>query len=153
MKVLLTYARLEDIQALVQLEAMCFTSDRLTKIHLKHLIHAKTAHVLVAKIDKILVGSAILLLRKNSTKARIYSLAIDPAYQHQGIAQQLCQKLEKIALKDGRQEIVLEVRNDNKRAIKFYRKQNYHLFGIIPQFYADGSDALRMRKDLGPVVN
>ena len=143
-------ARLNDIDGLIQLEEMCFKADRLTAKQLRHLIASPTALVLVTKKTSAIIASAVVLFRKNSQIARLYSIAVDPRFQQHGIALTLYQLIERKILHQGCTEIRLEVRNNNRRAIKFYRKNGYDFFGEYRKFYEDGTDALRMRKVIKP---
>lgn len=141
-------AALLDIPALVKLEQNCFTTDRLSCIQFRRFITKQSAVVLAVKKKNKLIGSAVLLFRKNSSIARLYSIAIHPDCQGLGIAQLLYQQLEKQAIKRQVTEIRLEVRTDNSRAIQFYTKHGFIFFGEYQHFYEDAADALRMKKIL-----
>jgi len=141
-------ATMRDINALVTLEKECFTSDIISRQSLKHLLSAKSAEILVAEQDQKIVGSAVIFFRKNSKKARLYSLAIHAEHRQKGIAANLRDTLEKNAACRGCTSILLEVRPDNATAISFYQKHGYQLFGKFSCFYEDGTDALRMEKQI-----
>lgn len=139
-------ATLFDCEAFCALEMKCFTTDLVQPIHFKRFIRSKSCTVLIVEDQQKLIGSAIILFRKNSKIARLYSIAIAPEAQGKGIAKSLCAKIESNAREHGCHEIRLEVRPDNTRAINLYQKLNYHLFGRYHQFYEDGTDALRLHK-------
>ncbi len=141
-------ASTSDIDQLVRLEESNFEEYRLSPRNFRHLIKAPTALVAVTKqADKVIAG-AIMLFRKNSTKARLYSISVDPNFQQRGVAHLLCQFLEKNSLKHHCTEIRLEVKQNNMRAINFYRKNGYEVFAKYKSYYKDGQDALRMQKTL-----
>jgi ribosomal protein S18 acetylase RimI-like enzyme len=146
-------ANLADIDALIELEKMCFETDRLSAKQFRHFIRSSTALVAAVKQHSKLIAAAVLLFRKNSSIARLYSIAVNPTFQQHGIAQGLNQFLERFALKQSYSEIRLEVRKNNDRAIRFYRKNGYEAFGEYKNFYEDGADAMRMRKKLSPTSN
>ncbi len=137
-----------DVDDLVTLENICFTTDQLHRRHFMHLIKTRTALVLTAKTNNQLIGSAVVFYRKHSKTARLYSLAVHPNHRKHGIALALMQTLEMDALRHGCTRMKLEVRQDNHRAIVFYEQGGYLNAGKISGFYEDGTDAWRMEKSL-----
>ena len=137
-----------DLDGLLDLESQCFTSDKMHRRNFQALLTKSTVDILVAEVKNKIIGCVIVLYRKNSTQARMYSLAVLPLYRRSGIAQKLCAALEKQASKRKCTSVVLEVRTDNHSAIRFYQKNGYENFAIYTKFYEDGTDALRMKKNL-----
>lgn len=144
-KIIIEVASEKDIPGLVKLETECFETDRLSAAQFKNLIKKSSTLVLVAKQNDVLVGDAIMLFRRNSKVARLYSIAVAAEMRRCGIAQLLSDALEQHVRKNYI-EIRLEVRKDNRSAIQFYRKNGYEIFGEYEKFYEDGTDALRMCK-------
>lgn len=139
-----------DINALIILENNCFSTDQLAYRQFYYFIkQSQSAKILVAIEKKQLMGYCILQLRRHSQLARIYSIAVHPDYRCQGLANLLLNKLEKLARQNDRFCIRLEVRKNNKKAIRFYLRQQYEVFGEYPRYYQDGMNALRMRKISG----
>jgi ribosomal protein S18 acetylase RimI-like enzyme len=137
-----------DLDQLVLLENACFTSDKMSRQSYRTLLKKKSAAIIVGEVDNIMIASATLFFRKNSTKARLYSIAVHPTYRKFGIAATLCQQLEKVAQQHSCHSILLEVRTDNTNAIQFYEKNGYKVFDTYTAFYEDGLDALRMQKQI-----
>lgn len=135
-----------DISHLLRLENESFSTDKLNQRNFRELIKKSSADVIVIEKNAEIIACAVILFRKKSTVARIYSLAVTKTFRHQGIASKLCQYIELQAKKRGCSSLILEVRTDNAPAIEFYKKQDYHAFGIYQHFYTDGLDAIRMRK-------
>lgn len=144
----LRQAVLTDLNQLVELENHCFTEDRMQRQHFRALLNKTSADIYIAESNQQIIGAAIVLFRKNSTQARIYSLAVHPTHRRSGVAERLCTALEKNAIKRGCETIVLEVRKQNLPAIHFYQKNHYEIFATYVKFYEDGMDALRMKKYL-----
>ena len=69
-----------DIGALVDLENRSFSSDRISARSFRRLVASPSAAVIVAVAGQALGGYAVLLFRAGSSTARIYSLAVDPAF-------------------------------------------------------------------------
>ena len=147
-KIVFKTAKINDIKALIHLENICFQSDRLHIKQFRHFIQSKTAYVFIAEEKNNIIANAVVLMRKNSKIVRLYSLAVDPTRQHHGIGRSLCDYVENLLIKKRYTEIRLEVRKDNRRAIRFYQKSGYQIFGESIKYYEDGEDALRMRKPL-----
>jgi ribosomal protein S18 acetylase RimI-like enzyme len=143
-------ARLADLSELEQLEQACFTSDLLSRERLRHWIRADNGILLVARAEEsgALLGSCLVLTRRNSRKARLYSLATAPAARGQGVGARLLAAAETAAGKQGCASMRLEVAEDNARAIELYRASGYSQFGFIAEFYEDGRNALRLQKVL-----
>jgi ribosomal protein S18 acetylase RimI-like enzyme len=142
-------ARLTDLDALEQLEQACFSSDLLSRARLRHWIRAANGILLVAVApgrDAALLGSCLVLTRRNSRKARLYSIATAPAARGQGLGARLLAAAERAARRQGCDCMQLEVAEDNARAIQLYQDSGYAQFGFIPGFYEDGHNALRMQK-------
>ncbi|MBF0135141.1 MAG: ribosomal protein S18-alanine N-acetyltransferase [Magnetococcus sp. DMHC-1] len=130
------------------LERVCFETNRLSRRNFRHLLTRGQAIFLTAHQDTHLLGYGLLLLRRNSPSARLYSLAIHPAQRRSGLGRTLLQNLEEAAVTNNRAGIHLEVRTDNEPAIAFYQKLGYRPFAIHHNYYADHQDACRMRKRL-----
>ncbi|MEO8401540.1 MAG: N-acetyltransferase [Gammaproteobacteria bacterium] len=139
-------ATLNDLDQLVALENQCFAADKMSRQNFRDLLTKQSAIITLATKDNNLIGSAVVLFRKNSHQARMYSLAVSPVFRKRGTAHQLCIHIEKSALARGCDTMILEVRVNNLPAIHFYQKNGYEKFAIYSKFYEDGTDALRMKK-------
>ena len=136
----------KDIPSLLVLEQLCFDTDQLIARNFRYLINRDSVEFLVVKENGELIGSGVVLYRRGSRQCRLYSLAVHPKHRRYGVAGKLIQQLFKKAKARGCESMVLEVRVNNKRAIAFYERRAFEVFGVIKQFYEDKSDAYRMRK-------
>src|SRR5947209_11925695 len=137
-----------DIDALMELEQRVFATDRLSRRSLKRFLGARSAEVLVAEMDGRLAGTAIVLFRRGSTVARLYSIAVVPHLGGRGVGPMLLEAAEQAALERHCRVIHLEVHHANHAAIARYRKSGYKEFGRRHRYYEDGGDALRFEKPL-----
>lgn len=137
-----------DLENLIILENTCFTSDRLSRRHLRDHLKKNSAEILIAEADNRIIAAAVMHYRKNSKKVHLYSFAVHPDYRRSGVASALNAYLEKNAILRHANQLILEVRQDNISAINFYLKNGYKHFGTYTHFYEDGTDAYRMKKDL-----
>lgn len=138
-----------DITDLAALEEQAFASDRLSRRRLAALARSPTARLLVAHRDGELAGYALLLTRRNSRAARLYSLAVAPGSAGHGLGSRLLTAAEAAALERGAESLRLEVRTDNAPAIRLYERHGYRLIGRREGYYEDGATALRYARDLG----
>ncbi len=143
-------ARLGDIDELLDLEAQCFSSDRLTRRSFRHLLRTGHAATFVAVSQRSIQGYATLLFRKSSTVGRIYSFAVRPHHRGRGVAGNLMRLLEREARAHDCRRLVLEVRPGNRPARRFYDKFGFRCVARKRGFYEDGADALRLDKQLAP---
>ncbi len=143
-------ANLSDLDALVQLEARCFDTDRVSRRSFHYLLTRGHAMLLVDEERNGLRGYALIRFQARSTRARLYSIAIDHGHRSQGIGRALLAAAEDTARKHGASSMRLEIRKDNHVAARLYEKMGYQRFGAYLDYYADHMDALRMEKSLVP---
>ena len=140
-------AALADIEALLQLEAL-FPTDQMSRRSLRRFVAAPNAVFLVAEVGGDVRGNLLLLTRRDSRRARIYSVVVDPQARGLGLAQQLVEAAQLVASQRGCAAISLEVRSDNSAARALYVKLGYQVDSELPGYYEDGGDGLRLLRFL-----
>ena len=135
-----------DVPALHALEQVCFDGDRLSRRRLRHWVAADNRVFLVAERAGLLLGYILVLLRRGTRLARLYSLAVGPDGRGQGIGRALLAAAEEASSHSGRLFMRLEVAEGNQAAIALYQQQGYRTFGSYPNYYEDDGNALRMQK-------
>lgn len=143
-------ARVEDLDRLLALENRCFEHDRLSRRSFRHFLSSDTASCMVAERAGELLGYALVLFHGRTALARLYSMAVAPEHQGQGLGRVLLEAAETAALDSGAAVMRLEVHPQNFAAIALYRRAGYLEFGVYRGFYEDDSDALRMQHILVP---
>ena len=141
-------ATLADLDALVALERRAFTTDHLSRRQYRHHLASASACVLAAADASGLLGKAVVLFRKGSDIARLYSIAVADAARGRGLGEALAYAVERAARTRGCARLRLEVRQDNAGAIRLYERMGYRRFGAYAGFYEDGADAWRYEKNL-----
>ncbi len=141
-------ASLSDAGTLVALEQKCFSADRISLRSFKRFITEKRSDLLLVERAGQVVGYFLLIYRRGTSLARLYSLAVDPDCRKQGIAEFLMQNAEQTAVTRRCVLLRLEVRYDNAAAIRLYQKLNYQEFAVKHDFYEDHSDAICMQKQI-----
>ncbi|WP_110687887.1 GNAT family N-acetyltransferase [Salinicola aestuarinus] len=138
-----------DRDALLALEARAFEGDRFNRRQLGHLLTRANAATLVAvDADDAVIGYATLLFRRNSGTARLYSFCVDPERRGLGLGRRLLDAIEQVAVARDAQRVLLEVRADNRVAMRLYRHTGYVAHRWLDDYYEDGCAAWRMDKSL-----
>ncbi|RWL43255.1 MULTISPECIES: peptidase C39 family protein [unclassified Mesorhizobium] len=141
-------ARASDVDDLAAIEKAVFPGDRLSRRSFRQFIERETAEMLVAENGGRVAGYAVVLFRKGSGVARLYSIAVGPFFGRLGIGRLLLAAAEEAAFEHDRLLLRLEVREDNDRAIRIYEQAGYRKLGREPDYYEDGATALRYEKTL-----
>ena len=142
-----------DLDALAAIENQCFSIDRISRSGLRRFLTRNLqdpwgVRFLAVEHGASICGYVLLLLRRNSLIARIYSIAVLPEHRRTGMARTLLADAESVATEAGRNRMRLEVREDNAGAIRLYTSVGYRSFDRIEQYYEDRSAAIRMEKPL-----
>jgi ribosomal protein S18 acetylase RimI-like enzyme len=140
-----------DVDAILALEAAAFPAeDRFPRASWRRLLASASAMVLVQPgADGIDAGIA-WLLRRGSSLARMYSLAVHPRARGRGLAKRLvAASLRRFPA--GIDTLGLEVRSDNAAAVGLYCALGFIETARLPRYYGDGRDGIRMRAARGAV--
>lgn len=142
-------ATLADLPALIELEAL-FPSDAMTRRSMRRFIGAPNAAFLVAEHDGQVKGNLLMLTRRDTSVARIYSVIVSPIARGLGLGRELVVAAETEARRRACSAMVLEVRVDNTVARALYARLGYTLLKPLPGYYEDEGDGLRLQKPLHP---
>lgn len=141
-------ATVNDIDALVEIENRCFDCDRITRRSFRHLLTKGNAATLLEEHDGRVTGYVMVLFNTGTVLARLYSLAVSPDFQNQGIAARLVEAAEQIVRSHDCITMRLEIRRDNPASIGLFKKLKYRQFDLVEDYYEDHMDALRFEKVL-----
>ena len=139
-----------DLEALLAMELRHFSTDRLSRRSFQRLMQRPSASVWVVERSGVVFGDAVVLTRKNSLRARLYSIVIDRSAQGQGLGQLLLGQIEAQMKMHGFEEMHLEVRASDLATQHFYQQMGYVAYKRRDAYYADGEDAICMRHRLIP---
>ena len=137
-----------DLDALVALEERVFSHDRLSREQFRRHLDSDSALVLIAKEDGLLLGAAVVFFRRGTRVARLYSLVSAPEARGRGVGAALLEAAERAARARRCRTLRLEVRTDNRTALRLYETRGYRHLVHRPGYYEDGSDAHRYEKPL-----
>lgn len=137
-----------DLAAIVAIEERSFDADRFANRNLRRMLGSPSAAFLLAKSGRGALGYILLLFRRGSHVARLYSIATTPEARGSGIGRALIEAAEGCAIKRGANRLRLEVRASNRAAIALYGKMGFSILKESPGYYEDGETALKMEKAL-----
>ena len=138
-------ARPADLPALLALEAP-FPGDRLSRRQFRHHLANPRAHLRVLADAGAVAGYHLVLRRRGSAWARLYSIAVDPARRGQGLGRRLLADAEARAREAGCRGLRLEVRQDNAEALRLYESAGYRREAALPGYYDDGAPGWRLAR-------
>ena len=127
----LTSNNIDYIEQIFNLEKEIFKSSAFSKSYLNTLIKGDNSFIYVYLIDDKVCG--YLMILDSIDVYEILAIATIEKYRNKGIAQEL---LDKIKTKD----IFLEVRESNKVAINFYKKNNFKEISIRKNYYSEPTE-------------
>ena len=149
-----------DLPAVLDLEHELFPEDAWTREMFASELGGGSAgrYYLVAEEDGQIAGYAGLLAPVSApggpgpgAQADVMTMAVAPSRWGQGIGSALLRALLAEAASRGCAEIFLEVRVDNPRAQRLYRRHGFADAGLRRGYYQpSGTDALVMRRPVGP---
>ncbi|MCE8422437.1 MAG: GNAT family N-acetyltransferase [Candidatus Methanoperedens sp.] len=139
-------ARQNDLASLLVLENECFKEETFKKKQIKYLLQKAKSFVLVAEVNGNIIGSIIILMRKNIAHARIYSLNIHRKYRRKGIGGLLMDEAIRSLKEKGYTKVSLEVGIQNIAAQKLYNSRDFFEDKRLSKYYKNGDDAIHMIK-------
>lgn len=136
----LTINDVDYIEQIFNLEKNIFKNSAFSKESTENLVKADNSFIYAYLIDEKICG--YLMVLDSIDVYEILAIATIEEYRNKGIAQEL---LDKIKTKD----IFLEVRESNKKAINFYKKNNFKQISIRKGYYSDPTeDAIIMKMEV-----
>jgi [ribosomal protein S18]-alanine N-acetyltransferase len=145
-------ARSSDLPALVRLEAATFDLHRIDRRHFARLLQSssvycgvlESASFVPSESGDAVVAYGLVFLRRGKTRARLYSLAVSPAFRGKGLGTELVERLMNALAGLGQSRMSLEVRAEDAPAVRFYERLGFRLMERLPGYYDDGAEALRL---------
>src|SRR5699024_1720872 len=132
-----------DIDAVLELDLKCFSAPWNREIYEKEVTENDFAHYFIIKTDeKVMcyVGLSLFL-----EVAQVKNISIAPEFRGYGIDEQLFGFALQYLLKQGAQQLSLEVRKSNEVAQNLYKKFRLKKGGVRKNYYPDnGEDAFVM---------
>ena len=137
-----------DLDRLDELERASFICDGVNRRSMRNFLRSDAAVILLDECDGRLRGHVLVRFNARHRIARIYSIAVAPEYQGQGVGAGLVKAAEAAAKARGRRLVRLEISVDNIASQTLFRRAGYTVFGEYEEYYEDGGAALRLEKHL-----
>lgn len=138
-----------DLDALYELEGLCFAERRFRKEHILWILKNPHASTFVCENGGVV---AALMVVNERDVTRVLSIGVHPRHRRHGIGRDLMAVAEDVARRQRSDEVRLEVNTNNAGAIAFYRSLGYDLLERLPGYYSWGDDAYAMAKPVAPAA-
>jgi len=145
---MLRRAILQDLDGVLRIENRCFGAERFSRRQLRYLLAKAHGETWLDEHEGAIRGYVMLLFSASTSPGRIYSLAVDPDFQRQGVAARLVEQAEGCAQARGCGSLRLEIRVDNQPSLGLFRRMGYREVARLPGYYPNGVDGLRFEKPL-----
>jgi ribosomal-protein-alanine N-acetyltransferase len=149
MEIKIETASLKQLDRFFEIEEQCFDQEAFTKRQIAYLLTDYNTIALVAKADSDIAGFVIAQeeIENNILYGHIITINVAPTYRRKGIATKLLKEIEDIFKQKGITECHLEVREDNKAALKLYQNSEYQKIGRLEKYYGK-THGLYLKKTL-----
>lgn|GEM_PF-518285 len=134
-----------DFKELETLEKNIFKDNAYVGKSLKQELTESNRLILLAKLNDETIAY-INVLKTPDNMLNILKIAVKPVYRRLGVATKLLEELQEFKQSNKFNKIFLEVSDNNKQAIKFYKKFGFTEKDKRKKYYKDGSNAIIMFK-------
>lgn len=121
-----------DGQEVAKLEAQIF-SDAWSEKSILDTLKQPQAFIVVAEQGNAIVGYCIVYFVLD--EAEIARVAVDASLRKQGVGQELLRKTCQICKEKGIERLLLDVREGNENARRFYQAFGFEVDGLRKNFY------------------
>ena len=137
MEIKIETATITLLNKFYEIEEQCFDQEAFTKRQISYLLTDYNTIALMAKTESDIAGFIIaqVEVEENTEFGHIITINVAPKHRRQGTATKLLHKIENLLKQKGITQCRLEVREDNKHAIKLYQKLGYQTVGILENYY------------------
>ena len=147
----ITPARMTDLDRLLAIEGAAFDSKLyvwMTRRQFAAHLASPRALILLARDSGVgPVGYALCFRRRGTFYLRLYSLAVDPAFQGGRVGAELFQGVEDAARAEGL-GVQLEIRADNRKLLDRYLRLGYARYRDVADYYPDGSGCIKLKREM-----
>ena len=133
-----------DSEALAIVDEQCFAdgTERYSKLSFENELKEPSKHYFVALYQNLVVG--YVGVQTLGDELNLLKLAVLPQYQKLGIGCKLMEHTFEYRKSHNLSLYFLEVKENNKTAIKLYQKFGFKTESIREKYYSDGQNALVM---------
>lgn len=139
-------AVLHELDWLAELEAETFGVEAISRRSMRRFLSGEQNIFLVAWHEDTPVGYLLIIFRRGTRLARLYSHVTTPAWRSRGIGEKLLAEGEREAWERGVLYLRLEVEQFNHELQRLYQHLGFKDLRLLPDFYQDHSPAVLMQK-------
>jgi ribosomal-protein-alanine N-acetyltransferase len=142
-------ATLADLAAIAASETDNFGPDGWSSTLVEEGVAGRlpTVHYLVVEQDGQVVGHAVASVVADI--AELQRIAVNADQRRRGLATALLDEVVALAVREGVERLLLEVRENNEPALAFYAAHGFVEVDRRSRYYRDGSAAVVLRRSLG----
>ena len=147
MKILIRKSTSEDLDFLEELEKSCFPKfQQSSRRVLRYSISSPFQKVFVAEFNnnKTSVKAGSVTLFPYAKTLRLFSIAVLPGLQGNGIGKQMMEYVIQFAKNNKFERISLEVLQSDKILIQFYKNFGFKVTEGLPEYYSKTESGFRM---------
>jgi glutathione synthase/RimK-type ligase-like ATP-grasp enzyme/ribosomal protein S18 acetylase RimI-like enzyme len=152
MKTHIRAASVSDLNDLQAVEQACFDiTRRSSRRSLVNSLNSPFQQIWVATVkDENAEESTagVMILHHHVHTLRIYSIAVSAEYRGQGIGSRLLKHAYQLSQERRYEHLSLEAEKADERLILWYESHGFKTILSLPDYYAPGQHAVRMRLDL-----
>lgn len=154
MKIQIRSACVSDLDDLLTIEQACFdVTRRSSRRSLVNSLNSPFQQIWVAVTrgeDAQETVAGVMILHHHVHTLRIYSIAVSPNYRGAGIGSKLLKHAHQLAIERRYEHMSLEADQADERLVLWYESHGYKVIASLPDYYALGQHAVRMRMDMHP---
>lgn len=138
--------RAENMEDILRVEKACFGRFAYDRNMFADYAQRDGGLFLVAERDRRICGYAVASVRGGAFRhaAELVSIAVEPLARGQGVASLLLENTFRRLRLRGIRRVALTVRVGNQRALALYQRFGFRRERIVPGYYEDGRDGVRM---------
>ena len=138
--------RAENMEDILRVETACFGRFAYDRNMFAEYARREGGLFLVAGMGNRICGYAIAFVRGGAFRraAELVSIAVEPPARGQGVASLLLENTFRRLRLRGVGRVSLTVRIGNQRAQALYQRFGFRRERIVPGYYEDGKDGVRM---------
>lgn len=141
---------MEDLEEIYSIELECFGDEAYSKSLLEGFLVHESSIFLKALVDDTIAGFVAGAFRRVGGKRvyQLYTIDVRERFRRRGVGSALLEAFEERARELGAEEVILQVRVDNRAAVNLYLKHGYRIVRRIKGYYGAGKDAYEAVKKL-----
>lgn len=136
--------QLRDLPLILSIERSSFYMDAYSKEDFLQCLKKDPAGFIIAEVEERAAGYVIG--HASGGKGYLDSIAVEKNLRGKRIGQKLFDFLINYFKKKKVKEVELEVRVENKKVIKWYKREGFKIVRCLKNYYPDGGDVYLMRK-------